>query len=791
MSSAVSFLERLVFKNRPLVIGAFLALTVLMAASASRLGIDAGFDKLLPMKHDYIKVFSQYRTVFGGANRVLVALVIQRGDIFNPEFFTALEAATNDVFFMPGVDRSRVSSLFTPNVTYSEVVEDGFVGGNIVPADFTPTPEKLAQVRKNVLASQYMGRLVANDFSGAIISAELLSVDPATGKELDVVQVAKALEKIRAKYTKGDIDVHIIGFAKIIGDMAEGASRVVLFFGITFLVTAAMVGLYTMSVRRTLLPLACSVIAVIWQLGLLPVLGYGIDPMGILVPFLVFAIAVSHGVQMVSANRAEIFAGATPLEAARASFRRLLLPGVIALASDTIGFVTIRFIEIRIIQEMAVIASLGVLVIILTNLMLLPVLLSYIGIREQSMRRLLPRIKRFDKIWNRLSAIALRRNAGILIGVALILFAIGLWKGTAIRIGDLHQGVPELRPDSRYNTDTRIISEKFTIGTDVITVYAEAGADACIDYASMASIDDFAWHIANVPGVHSALSLPAVAKVITSGWNQGSLEWRVLSRNQDVLREAVQYIPTTTGLLNRDCSVMPVHIFTRDHKAATIANVVAAVKAYDQQNADGPVAFKLAGGNVGVMAATNEEVIASQFPILFYVFAAVIVLCMLTYRSVRATLCIVLPLGLVSLLGYALMSVLEIGLKVNTLPVVALGIGVGVDYGIYIFSRLESILAEGVPLREAYARTLAVTGNGVAMTGFTLAIGVATWIFSPLQFQADMGILLTFLFLVNMFGAVLLLPALAAWLLPVKSETGEHATEKKRPKKSMQSPDGF
>jgi predicted RND superfamily exporter protein len=190
------------------------------------------------------------------------------------------------------------------------------------------------------------------------------------------------------------------------------------------------------------------------------------------------------------------------------------------------------------------------------------------------------------------------------------------------------------------------------------------------------------------------------------------------------------------------------------------------------------VTFKLAGGNVGVMAATNEEVVASQFPILFYVFAAVIVLCLVTYRSVRATLCIVLPLGLVSLLGYALMAMLEIGLKVNTLPVVALGIGVGVDYGIYIFSRLESILAEGKPLREAYARTLAVTGNGVAITGVTLAIGVATWIFSPLQFQADMGILLTFLFLVNMFGAVFLLPALAAWLLPTRSATGELSAEK-------------
>jgi predicted RND superfamily exporter protein len=169
-------------------------------------------------------------------------------------------------------------------------------------------------------------------------------------------------------------------------------------------------------------------------------------------------------------------------------------------------------------------------------------------------------------------------------------------------------------------------------------------------------------------------------------------------------------------------------------------------------------------GNVGVMAATNEVVAAAQFPILAYVFAAVIVLCLLTFRSVSATLCIVLPLALVSLLTYALMAVLGIGLKVSTLPVVALGIGIGVDYGIYIYSRLRSILATGEPLANAYEYALRISGSGVVFTGVTLAVGVATWIFAPLKFQADMGILLTFMFLLNMLGAIFLLPALRCWL---------------------------
>jgi predicted RND superfamily exporter protein len=245
-----------------------------------------------------------------------------------------------------------------------------------------------------------------------------------------------------------------------------------------------------------------------------------------------------------------------------------------------------------------------------------------------------------------------------------------------------------------------------------------------------------------------------------------------------VLVQALARVETSTGLLNSDCSVIPVMVYTEDHKAGTIERVVGEVKAWREQFEPENMSFRLATGNVGVMAAMNEEVAAAQFPILIYVFGAVILLCWLSFRSLRAVACIVIPLALVSLLAYALMAYLEIGLKVNTLPVAALGVGIGVDYGIYIFSRFQHFLKQGDSIQQAYARTLRVTGNAVVFTGITLAIGVFTWVFSPLQFQADMGILLTFMFLVNMFGAILLLPALASWLLPAKYQ---HERPEERP----------
>jgi predicted RND superfamily exporter protein len=763
-------LENLVFRHRKTVVILFLVLTAFMLWQASHLKIDAGFAKLLPLKHPYMQTYLEYREAYGGANKVVIAIKAREGDIFTPEFFEILADVTDEVFFIPGVDRTRVMSLFTPNVRFTEVVEDGIAGGNVIPADFEPTAEGLAKVRENILKSNYMGRLVANDFSAAIVVAELLEVNPDTGEKVNVIDMADQFEAIREKYSADEtgaaFDYHIIGFAKVIGDIAAGAARVVLFFLIAFAITAVFVFVYSQSLKLTVIVVGCSLMAVIWQLGLLTLLGFGIDPMSILVPFLVFAIGVSHGVQMVSAFRAEVAGGADSLTSARSTFRRLLVPGGIALLSDTIGFITIMLIEIRMIQEMAITASLGVAIIILTDLILVPVLLSHVRLDQTYMAKMEERADHLDRLWALLSKAATPRNATIIIAIAAVLFVAGGWKATQIKIGDLHAGVPELRASSQYNIDTDVITSNFAICVDVITTIIEAHPEACTEHATMSVIDDFEWTIRNVEGVQSVFGIAMVAKIINAGWNEGSLKWRELPRNPSTMAQAVTYIDTSTGLLNGDCSVMPVYIYTVDHKAETIDRVVAAVKAFNREHGSEDLKFRLATGNVGVMAATNEAVSEAQFPMLMWVFAAIILLCLVTFRSLKATLSIVIPLSLVSILAYALMAYLEIGLKTSTLPVVALGVGIGVDYGIYIYSRFKSFLADGLDIQSAYLETLRVTGVGVVFTGITLAMGVATWIFAPIKFQADMGILLTFMFLLNMAGAIVLLPALACWFKP-------------------------
>ncbi len=762
-----NFLENLTFNHRRVWLLIFGLLTVPMLYFAMQLRVDAGFSKHLPLNHSYMQVFNQYQPEFGGANRILIALTVAEGDIFTPAFMETLKAVTDEVFFIPGIDRTQVSSLFTPNVRFVEVVEGGFSGGNVIPADFQPSTAALKQVRKNILKSGQLGRLVANDFSGAIVSARLQEINPNTGKRLNYVDVAAQLEtKIRQRYQTTKIRIHIIGFAKTIGDIVAGAGAVVLFFGIAFLITAILVYLYCRSLRITLLPLMCSVIAVIWQLGLLTMLGYGIDPLSMLVPFLVFAIGVSHGAQMLNAVRTEAFKYNGHYEpAVRLSFKRLLLPGSVALISDAVGFLTILWIEIEIIRELAITASLGIAVLILTNLFLLPLLLSYIHVDQAYLDQTKNRVRNHAKLWRILARFSRRRYASVTLLIAVVLFGYGLWMSTALKIGDLHQGAPELHADSQYNRDVAIITERFSIGVDVLSVIVETTADGCIDYTVMETIDRFTWYMTNVEGVQSVTAITTLAKRINAGWNEGSLKWRVLPRNQQVMVQAVTPIQTSSGLLNSDCSVMPVLIFSKDHKADTLARIIDAVKAFQAANSTvGPIRFRLASGNAGVMAAINETVKNAQFPIVGYVYTIVIILCLLAFRSWRATVCIVLPLAFVSVLCYALMSLLDIGLKVATLPVVALGVGIGVDYGIYLFNRLQSFLQAGKSLEEAYFSALESTGSAILLTGVTLATGTMTWIFSPLKFQADIGILLSFLFIVNMLAAIILLPALASFL---------------------------
>lgn len=856
----LNFLVPLIYGQRMLLLLVLIALTAFFGYQTAQVRPDAGFDKSIPLEHPYMEVYKQYEKQFGGANQVLVALIQQNDeDIYNEKFLGRLKDVTDEVFFLEGVDRSRVSSLFTPDVRYLEVVEGGFQGGNVIPADYQPTEEMFETVRNNVARAGIVGRYTTKDQSGAMIYAELVETDPVTGEKLNYSQVADSLEQIRQKYEDEEIKVHIIGFAKVVGNVTDATLEVVGFFLIALVGTALALWWYTGSSVLATISLVSSIIAVIWEFGLLHTFGFGLDPFAILVPFLILAVSTSHGVQYTNTWADQVLKGMNGYDASVETFRRLAIPGTIALITDMTGFLTIQFVPIDIVREMSWNAAFGMMAVIITNKILLPIWLSYLTIKkpEAFAAQRQRKMEASDKIWKPMTIITSTPVAGGLLVLATVVLGASIYLQQYRIIGDADAGVPELRPDSRYNQDSRAIARNFEMGTDILRVVAETDPEACIQYDVMEQIDRFGWHMRNVEGVQSTVSLPQVARQVNAAFSEANPMYSVLPRNRYTMVQSITPVPTSSGLLNPDCSAMAVLIFTEDHKAETIERILNAVERFDQENAETyfevaehdvdmaycnarteaqrdigrreqdlrkyrtqmhaqglsdvdieatdrfteltkrieqaeqahaeyektcPVNFALASGNVGVMGATNEVVHEKEFATIFWVYVTITIFLLLSYQSVAAVVAVVTPLLMVTFLANALMAIFEIGLKTATLPVVALAVGIGVDYGIYIYDVIErEVRQNGKSLRQAYLDTLRQTGKAVVFTGVCLSGGVATWLWSDLQFQRDMGLLLVFMFSANMLGAVLLCPALCRFVLPLNEEAERAERESRSP----------
>lgn len=759
--------EPIIFgKRRSMLVVLGLA-TLFFAIQAAQLKPSAGWLKMVPQQHPYMQTFLQYYQDFGGANTVLVALETQQGDIYTPKFMEAMRQVTDEVFFIPGVDRARVTSIFTPNILYVEVIEGGLAGSQIVPADYRPTPEMVQRIKGNVAKANVIGRLVAADGQAAMVVTELLDSDPQTGEPLDYVKVGDKLEEIRARFEKDGITVHIIGFAKVVDDMTKASFEVASFFLVALVLMGLLLWIYIGSLRLALIVVSTSVVACLWELGLLHTIGFGLDPFALLVPFLIMAVSVSHGVQYVSAWGNEVSSrNANSYQASLATFRNLAIPGIVALLTNVVGFSTIYLINVQVIREMSINAAFGMAGVIMVNKMLLPAVLTYLNIGDVAKFRKAQALRERlgDSIFRRMTVFCRRGPAIVTISICMALFAFGVSQYPKVRIGDTTEGVPELKPDSRFNRDARVIASHFALAVDQLKVVAETVPDACIRFDVMEEVERFNWYMKNQDGVRDVMSLLDLSKLAFQGLSEGRLNAEILPRDRYSLAQSSALVPTTTGLLNADCSALALFIFTADHKATTIERLVQAVKDYPPANPDAPVTFRLASGNVGVMAATNEEVKANELPVVGYVYAVIILFLWLSFRTWSGVLCIIIPLATVTALGYAVMVSIDIGQKVATLPVLAFACGIGVDYGIYSYSVIADGLRRGLTLEDAYYQKMRSTGKATLFTGVGLASGVMMWLFSKLQFQVDMGILLVFGFTANMIGAIVVLPALAHFL---------------------------
>jgi hypothetical protein len=478
------------------------------------------------------------------------------------------------------------------------------------------------------------------------------------------------------------------------------------------------------------------------------------------VPFLVFAIGVSHGVQQINFIVRELAAGKPIAEAARASFTGLLIPGSLALVTALVSFLTLTLIPIPMVRDLAVVAALGVGYKIISNLILLPVLASFADVTKAYGEEALARRDRWKRWLALLSRVAEPRIAVVIVIASAGVLATAIWQSRDRVVGSLQEGADELSPQSRYNRAAEDIAGNFDIGLDWLSVVVEAPAGSCQNPALGSYLDDLTAATEHAPGVVSAASYSDMLKTYNEGYNEGNPKMFAVPIDPVNYASLSEEIRRNRGYVSGDCSMAALHLYLTDHRARTIEGVIAAVRDFADRHPVADFRIRLAAGNAGVAAAINDEVEKSETPMLVDVYAAIVILIFLAYRDFRATISCCVPLTVGTFLGYWLMKGLGIGLTVATLPVMVLAVGIGVDYAFYIYNRLQIHLARGENIVPALDGSIQEVGMATIFTAVTLALGVGTWSLSPLRFQADMGKLLASMFLVNLVMTMTVLPAL-------------------------------
>lgn len=764
-------LERLVFGNRLAILVIGVVISVFLAIQALGIRVNASYESMLPQSHSYMQNYMTHRADLGSlGNTIRVVVENRTGDIFDPAYLEILRKVTDEIMITKGVNRAWVKSLWLPTVRWTDITEDGFAGGTVMPDGYDGSPAMLDKLRTNVQRANLVGNLVSTDMKSAMIVVPLLDHDPETGLPLNYTELSRHGEQVIRAMQTDEVRIHAIGFSVLVGQLIDGLYQVMAFFAVAVAITAVIIYWYSRCIRSTVLLVVVSVVSVLWLLGIIALLGHALDPYSILVPFLIFAIGISHGAQKMNGVAQDIARGTHHYVAARYTFRRLFLAGLTALLVNVFGFAVLMVVDIPVIREMALITSIGVAVLIPTKLIGIPIMLSYIGVNPKAAVRRMERDADTERAHSgllRFVHFARPRWAVTMVALAALAAAGCWWISLDLKVGDLDAGAPELRANSLYNRDAAFINDHFGLSSDQFAVIVKTPANGGQRYDTLIEMQRLGTLLAQDPDVQAVHSVAEDVPFVNMGQFEGNPKWLTIPRSSNA-GVAVYTLYTQKGLelQNADYSTMPLIAYLTNHKAETLDRLLAKVEAFAALHDRPELRFLPIAGSAGVEAVTNIVVRKAHVQMLLLLYASVIVLCYITFRNWRAVLIALIPLLITAVIAEAIMVLAGIGLKVATLPVHALGVGVGVDYAIYLLSIQLARQRQGEMLEHAYAASLRFTGRVVALIGFTMAAGVITWAWSPIKFQADMGILLAFMFVWNMLGALVLIPALSRFLLP-------------------------
>ncbi|MEE9426163.1 MAG: efflux RND transporter permease subunit [Methylococcales bacterium] len=752
---------RIITHNPVKVIGAMLLITAVFGYFVvTSLSLKVVLEEMLPVGRDNVQLVQKFGEQFGGANTTLIVVEKKDGDIYDTEFLDKYKRITEELYFHPDSLRHLVQSLALRK-TKQVIGSGGRIQIDPIMWPAVPQTAEEMEFLKAGVKAQYQGMFVSDDEKSMMIIADFKD-------STDYEALLDFVDEIKKKEENENTEIYVAGRPILLGTIYKAVDETLLIMGLSVLLVALILFIYFRTLLGVIIPIGTATVATIWGLGAMGVSGYNLDPLLILLPAFIFAIVLSHNVQFMSRVFGRFGEEQTMRDAAEHGLAKVLFPSAAAIVTDAAGFFVLYLVGIPSIQGLAIICTIWLLSIF-------PALIFSAALLSK-----LPRPKSFrtkvvvpDFLWN---AIHLQRQGPVIISIGIILLCGSAYFAKDLTIGDA-KGSPILWPDSRYNQDNDDINKRFTaLGTDIMQVYIEGDNEAMLEPLVHHQAEALGRYVyENVDESRPAQGLGPILKGINVVLYEGDPSYEIIP---DTKREVAFniYLFRSKGepgdfiaYSDADYRIGNITIPVQDHSGPTVKAITGAVNEFLNETEKLPANTKFlsAGGQIGITEAMNDEIKTSSTLVLV-VIAVVILVCVLAwYRSLTASLVLIFSLAIANSLTYAFMAIKGIGMSINTLPLTALGIGLGVDYGIYILDRIKEESKAGCSPSKAVGRAMATAGNAVFITALTMILPLIPWlVLSSLRFQAEMGMLLGLVLFFNMLGALFFVPAIILKIRP-------------------------
>jgi len=756
-----------ILRHRFLVLLAIGLVTVFFGYKMYNLRIATDFFSLYPPKHPYIQLYNKYRQMFGSANVLVCGVEVKEGDIYNIETIAKIDRITQELMQINGCNNLQVISITHPKLKNVQVQAWGIVMEPVMYGGVPKDKAGLERIKHNVYTNEGIrGFYVSpNDKTAAIFAG-------FWEEGLDPLALNKRLEEIRVREEDENTRLHFTGYPALYGYIYALSPQIYSVFGVTFLVIVALLFFYFRTWQGVVLPCIAALLSAIWGLGFSSLLGYSLDPLILVVPLIISARTISHSVQCTARYHEEYIRLNDQNEAIVCGYGELFMPATLSVLTDAIGILAVSVATIPLMRNLGIFAAFWIMTIVVSVPTLTPILLSLVKPPGKTILEREHKGRLYDAIARLLLIPSQGRGKWMVMAVGVIVLVGGGYYASKLKVGDTEAGAATLFADHPYNESFRFFNKNF-VGATQLVIIAEGKEEGAIKSAKvLQTLEDFQRFMEAEGGTAGTLTFTNIVKRINRMFHEGHPKWEKIPNKQKSIGEIGFIVQSNSSAgemdryLDEQWTNATITCFYKDYNNDLIKQALGKAQEFIDNNPVENLNFRLAGGLMGILSAINEEVEYSYWVSLLVVFSVVFMLCVISFRSFMAGVILIIPLAISQLLSDMFMYIKGIDLNINSLPVAAIAVGIGIDYGIYLLARVAEEYQECGDYNRANSRALETTGKAIIFTATTLIAGVVFWGFVDLKFQAEMGLLLGLLMLLNMINALVFIPSLVGVFKP-------------------------